>query len=243
MISKWQVILPIIMVFLVVSCYPGEDELVKKDYTGEELFRGIFFLQGEVAKSLETLRPHIDRKVESEKLSPENRSFHIEFVNEIITQIKSLDPSYFNNFRSQVQSENYYSIELALANGTQMIKAAGYKSEKLSATFKLMDEIQEKQVDFGSEKIKNLDFENKEDVETFKSILRQDYAIDIDDEQYVVACAPVLAVCLFVVVVGAVAAVVNVGWVYAEAWYYGFSQSENNIAFTNSLVSEIATDF
>lgn len=249
--SKWQVILPVILVFVMVSCYQ-DDEVAKQDYSGEEMFRGIFFLQGDVIHQLESLHADSDKLKISQKSNPESIEYFEDFVDEIVLQIESLDPDYFNNFKKQVESKNYYSIELALSNGTNMIKAAGLKSEKLSSVFRLMTEFEDKKVDFQTASIKKLDFKNPEDVSKLKSILKNDYSIDLDDEQYSVACVPVAAVCVVyaaaavvsiaAVAYTAVAAINAAAWVTVYAWVevWGGAQFENGIASNSLLVKEIA---
>ncbi|MEM0941856.1 MAG: hypothetical protein AAF600_18015 [Bacteroidota bacterium] len=224
----------------------------KKDFTGEEMFRGIFFLQGDVVNHLESLHADLDKLKVSQKANPESVEYFESFVDEIVAQIELLDPDYFDNFKSQFESNNYYSIELALSNGTSMIKAAGLKSEELSGVFRLMLEIENKKVDFESEDMKKLDFKNQEDVAKLKSILKNDYSIDLDDEQYSVACVPVAAVCVVyaaaavvsvaAVAYTAVAAVNATAWVTVYAWVevWGGTQSQPSIASNNVLVKEIA---
>lgn len=250
-ISPWRFITSVVMMFTVASC-SQDDEVVRKNHTGEELFRGVFFLQGEVPDDLESLKANVDQLRIAQKANPESVKFFEDFVDEIVLQTRLLDPGYFDNFKAQLESDNYYSIELALSNGRNMIKAAGLKSEKLSGIFRLMTDIENKQVDFAKENIEKLDLENPDDVAKLKSILKKDYSIDLDDEQYNVACLPVAAVCVVyaaaaVVSIAAVAytavAAVNaaaVATVYAwvEAW--GGAQFENGAASNNLLVKEIA---
>lgn len=242
------------LVFIAVSCYQ-DSEIAKQDYSGEELFRGIFFLQGDVVNNLESLKPRSNQLEVAQKANPESQEFFDELVDEIVMQIKLLDPEYFTNFKSQMASKNYYSMELALSNGTKMIKAAGLKSDKISGVFRLMVEIENKGVDFENEEFKTLDLEKPENVEKLKSILKKDYSIDLDDEQYNVACVPVAAVCVVyaaaavvsiaAVAYTAVAAVNAAAWVTVYAWVelWGSTNFENDVAFNDILVKEIAALF
>ena len=117
-----------------------------------------------------------------------------------------------------------------------------------------MLEIENKKVDFESDHMKQLDFSNQEDIAKLKSILKNDYSIDLDDEQYYPACIPVAAFCVYLVaaVVTSFAllshtAVASVQAVAVVAYYFlvevwGMNTSGNEIA-TNELILEIATVF
>ena len=188
----------------------------------------------------------------TQKASPESIEYFESFVDEIVTQINLLDPGYFDSFKSQLESNNYYSIELALSNGTRTIKTVGLKSKELSGVFRLMLEIENNKVDFESDHIKQLDFNNQEDVAKLKSILKNDYSIDLDDEQYnlvgIVIPIAVYAAAVFVSIAAvaytALAAVNAVAWVTVYAWVevWDINTSGNEIA-TNELILEIATIF
>lgn len=254
-ISKWQVMMPFVFIFIFVSCYNDDEPIAKKEYSGEELFRGIFFLEGEVAQSLESLKPNLDEMETTLKTNPEAKASYGDFANEIMSQINRLDPEFLDNFKSQIESDNYYSIELALGNGSRMIKAAGFASEKYSGIFKLASDVQEKNIDFNSEEFENLDLNNPEDIEKFKSLLKTNYQIDLDDENYQVACIPAIMICYAIAGVVSIAALaytalagvhvvaVMAYYVYSKVEFWGVNNSSNDIAKTDGLVTEIATAF
>ena len=97
-----------------------------------------------------------------------------------------------------------------------------------------------------------MDFNNQEDIAKLKSILKNDYSIDLDDEQYnlvgIVIPIAVYAAAVFVSIAAvaytALAAVNAVAWVTVYAWVevWGINTSGNEIA-TNELILEIATIF
>lgn len=255
-ISKWQIITPIVCIFIFFSCYnDDETAIVKKEYSGEELFRGIFFLEGEVAQNLESLKPNLDEMEKTLRTNPEAQGYYNDFANEILKQIQILDPGFLDSFKEQIKSDNYYSIELALGNGFRMIKAAGFASEKYAGIFKLMSEVQEKNVDFDSKEFEKLDLKNPEDIEKLKTILKENYAIDVEDDQYAIPCVPFAGFCIYYAVAGVVSiaaaayALVAAGQAIYIAVYvwkvevWGGINSSNNIAKSDLLISEIANLF
>jgi len=257
-ISKWQIILPMVCVFIFFSCFNDDQTaIVKKEYSGEELFRGLFFLEGEVAQRLESLKPNLDEMATAVKANAEIQKSYNDFTNEIMKQIKILDPDFLKNFKKQIHSDNYYSIELALGNGSRMIQAAGFASEKYSGLFRLASDVQEKQVDFTSAELAHLDLNNPEDREKFQSILKENYAIDVDDEKYIAACIPAVGFCIYYAIAGVVsiaafshtalgtvqAVAVFAYYVYSKVEFWGVNNSSNDIARTEGIIAEIAKIF
>jgi hypothetical protein len=226
----------------------------KTDYSGEALFRGLFFFQGDVPTKVQSLRPHYDQFKQASRDKKVDKAMQ-EFIDEMIVQIKQIDPTYFDQFKAQIQSDNMYGIELAIANGTKMIEAAGYRSEKYAGMFKLQHALEVKKVDFSKAEFQNLDLKTAEGVEKFKKILKKDYLIDLDDEQYKVACAPFGAVCVVILVaavyntaaaIHTAAAAVNAVAVvaaYLKVGLWGGFNAEMTGTAYDQLISEIAQTF
>lgn len=247
---KWYTVVPLSIALLVSSCYSDNESVSPKEYSGEELFRGIFFLQGDVADHLETLKLNTNSIRKTLKQNPNAEKEHMAFVDEIVNQVKNIDPGYFDQFKSQMQSQNFYGIELALTNGMKMIKVAGHRSSYASI-FQLADKINEKKVDFSSKEFKELDLSKDEDKAKFKSILKDTYAIDMDDEDYKVACVPAFAFCVglavFVTVAVAIHNTVALYVFYAGGFavteFWSGDASVKGIGLKDALVSEIASVF
>ncbi len=54
---KWYFTLPLCTIFTAFSCEFQKQEVVAvKEYSGEDLFKGLFFLEGEVAEIILKLR-------------------------------------------------------------------------------------------------------------------------------------------------------------------------------------------
>jgi SdpC family antimicrobial peptide len=91
-------------------------EKVKK-YSGEQIFRGFVFGQGEVAKKIPEI---FDQKTIKKLNSPEA----IKGVNEMLQVIKKEDPSYFQDLQNAVYSKNPQKVEDLLKKGGAIIKSS-----------------------------------------------------------------------------------------------------------------------
>lgn len=239
------------LIFLVFSCSNEEQEKPLADFSGEELFEALFFSSGSAAQYIQTIQPSVENLNVAITSNPEVGDFTSEFSSEIISEINGLDPTYFARFKEQLASDNYYSMELALANGSKMIKAAGYRSS-YSGMFKLMDDLNSKNVDFNDEALAGLDYSKEEDVDKLKDFLRQEYSIDLNNEDYKVACIPVAAVCIVyaaaavvsiaAVAYTAVAAVNAAAWVTVYAWVelWGGNTMMDTVGQNDVLIQELA---
>lgn len=87
---------------------------LNKSFTGEEIYRGIIFGQGEVAR----LFPELWTK---EKLELANTSEAIETVNYYMEKIKEKDNSFFENVKKYVNSRNPYAIDNIFKRGTEHV--------------------------------------------------------------------------------------------------------------------------
>lgn len=72
----------------------------------------------------------------------------------------------------------------------------------------------------------------------FKSLMKNKYEIDLDDENYKIACAPSLGFCIIVLVVAGVTLAVAVNYVVNLNEYWGGVKSQNSVG--NVLIEELA---
>lgn len=254
--SKMTVLIPVILTFIVSSCFQKEDLPsanlpTEENYSGEELFRGIFFLQGRVAQELNGLQQNLEQIEATMSLDENSRISYGEFSDEIINEINEIDPEFFEKFHTQLKSDNYYVIELALDNSRNMIMAAGLKSDKYSGLFKLVQETKNKGIDFRSQ-FGHLDFTNDVDVAQFKNEMKDVYQIDLDDEKYQVACVPAIAVCYAIAAAVSIAAVAYTAlagvqavavfayYVYSEVKFWGSQSIQDDDIMQKALINEIA---
>ncbi|KZS41633.1 hypothetical protein AWE51_19735 [Aquimarina aggregata] len=111
--------------------YGNNNEAIQEYYSGEEIFRGIFFLEGEAAYDLTVLRAKVNpinetintKSIEIQKLSRDIKD-------EIIEEIKNLNPDFFDDFRKHINSTDHHTIDLAITNGSEIIKIVGLNSKK-----------------------------------------------------------------------------------------------------------------
>src|SRR5688572_18970645 len=125
--SKPYLILPLCITLLFASCTKNEvnsdtgtsiSELSQKTYTGEQLFRGIFFAEGTVAAAINELKDlNIRNFLEGEEL---NRALY--FQDELIKRIAAEDPVFFNTFRLAMQSRDHLRIQTELKRAGEVVK-------------------------------------------------------------------------------------------------------------------------
>jgi SdpC family antimicrobial peptide len=243
--------LVVLLLAFAFSCNSEEDDKPLQNYSGEELFQALFFSSGEAAQHIQTIQSSVEKLNTALKANPEVKKFTTDFSAEIIQRINELDPTYFTRFKEQLASDNFYTMELALANGSKMIKAAGYRSS-YAGMFRLMDDLNEKNVDFSAAQLEDLDYTKEEDVQKLKDFLSQQYSIDLNSEDYKVACVPVAAVC----VVYAIAAVVSISaaaytalavvnaaaWITVYAWIelWGGDSMMETVGQNDVLIQELS---
>ncbi|MFC4077211.1 sporulation delaying protein family toxin [Salinithrix halophila] len=86
-------------------------------YTGKEIFAGLVFAQGPVAK----LFPEVwtDDVLEKAK-DPKSTAF----VNRLLDRIESKDPSYFNELQAAIQAKDHVKVDASLAKGGELLDQA-----------------------------------------------------------------------------------------------------------------------
>lgn len=131
-------------------------------YTGEELFKGIFFSDGKVAPRLSNFENSL--KIKSQFNKVQNIQFE-QFQNNLIQNIKKADPAYFYNFKSVMESGNLVSIRSELKNSGEMVKTitekmiSPKKGDILSKIEleKMKDEINLNNIDYLTKELVSLD--------------------------------------------------------------------------------------
>lgn len=105
---------------------------------GESIFRGIFFLEGNLIN--EKLPFLSDAKATfdlAKQNSPETRAFWDNMSRDIVQNIKQVDPTYFDRFKEKLSSDNMADVEGALAEASDRIFVAGLGSQKYKSLFGL----------------------------------------------------------------------------------------------------------
>lgn len=88
----------------------------KTDFSGEELFRGIVFLQGDVVNYIPELKKLKDSVPDAEPQGEE-----LELMNSIILVMNELDAAYFNNLKNAIDSNNPNQIKSELEYGGELL--------------------------------------------------------------------------------------------------------------------------
>jgi len=116
----------IAMVFSTSSVSAAGGKKVQQ-YGGKEIFRGLVFGQGEVAK----LFPEIWTK---DLLKEARKKEAVEFSNQMIAEIKVADSTYFNELKDAVYSGDHLKIQASLDKGGKLLsEQIEKKSETLQA--------------------------------------------------------------------------------------------------------------
>ncbi|WP_310549844.1 sporulation delaying protein family toxin [Paenibacillus glufosinatiresistens] len=105
----------------------GAEASSKEAYSGEDLFRGLFFVQGEVAKQLSSeIYTH-------DLYQTANTKEAVGQVDKIVANVEKLEPGYFNRLKGAVDSKNPLELERALGKGSELIYSA-LKSDGVNVT-------------------------------------------------------------------------------------------------------------
>ncbi|MFF2886254.1 sporulation delaying protein family toxin [Paenibacillus sp. NPDC057967] len=84
-------------------------------FTGEQLFAGLFFAQGEVAKRLS---PTLYSK---ELLAAANTPEALLAAKDVINKVKTQDAQFFSYFKSAIESKNPLQIQMAFERGGELL--------------------------------------------------------------------------------------------------------------------------
>lgn len=117
----------LISLLLAISCVKNDnvDSVKYKDNTisGEELFKTIFFLEGELAKKISYYQPVLAQIDKFEKQYPEYLDTKAQKIKNVVDLIKNNDNSYFDELKKSIESRDVKRVETAILRGTDLIKA------------------------------------------------------------------------------------------------------------------------
>ncbi|TGE25412.1 hypothetical protein E5K00_09545 [Hymenobacter aquaticus] len=92
-------------------------------HTGEELYRGIFFFEGEVAAKIpafDSYRASINKGLAQNPAFPAARRRNIDAI---VGAVRALDPTYFDRLQQAIQSRDFQRVKAALKQGTLLNEA------------------------------------------------------------------------------------------------------------------------
>jgi hypothetical protein len=121
--SKPFVVIPLISAMLIfsTSCQQTHDTQVAS-YTGEELFRGIFFMQGAVASKITLLK-----KIKQEYSFEEDNEVVVQYnhvINEVIDVMKSKSNNFFHRFKVAIESGDHMKVKGILDESAELVHAS-----------------------------------------------------------------------------------------------------------------------
>ncbi|MFF2908247.1 sporulation delaying protein family toxin [Paenibacillus sp. NPDC057934] len=112
------------LVFMNTSTTEAQANKNFTNFSGEELFRGLFLGQGEVVEYI----PELPSKKEI------NTEENIKFANDITEKVNNADDQYFNELREAVYSNNPKVISDSLEKGATLITSELTKMEEYVVT-------------------------------------------------------------------------------------------------------------
>lgn len=120
--------------FLAPSCAPNDliapdapttkSQREKVDYSGEELFRGIFFFEGRVAEQIPSFDAYRATIRKAGAQHPEVLVKRAQTVDALVKGVRSIYPTYFMELKQAIASENFERIKGAIRKGTALNEAA-----------------------------------------------------------------------------------------------------------------------
>jgi hypothetical protein len=131
--SKWYVNLPLCTLVAVISVQCNSSVEQPRVYSGEDLYRGIFLMQGEVADQISIFKK-IKTEFPFEKDAVAMEEFN-NIVDEVILILKNDNPGFFEKFKSQIQSGDHLQVKEVLDQGAEMLHYGLLKSPTVSAYY------------------------------------------------------------------------------------------------------------
>lgn len=106
-------------------------------FTGEELFRGIYF-----GSNINIPLRHVEELNNYRKtLSVEVNSQLDNYANLIVSKIKTRNANFFNNFKTKITSNNHYTIETALDESATLLNTVVYDIPEIRDELLLTERI------------------------------------------------------------------------------------------------------
>lgn len=185
-------------------------------YSGEELFQSIFFAYGDFSKNISMHRDIIS-KIE---LAPaEQKQAFIKRFNNFVNNVKTKNPSYFENFKSDILSGDNTTIQTAIGYGSISIyeNIAVIMPEIQPVLDKLEQDKQLESI-VASGEISQQDFDSLN--EKYQQFLSENYQMQPEGCSWAVACVIYAALAVHntvalttnIAAAGAIAVYLGVKW-------------------------------
>ena len=109
----------------------GSDKISKDNFSGEEMFRGIFFVEGNYANLIPELKTTQTTYLFQHLSSAEKHSLS-SVKNQIINQIKAENPSYFDNFKESLNTSNPIVVKEKLLEAKTLLTEKALELSKIN---------------------------------------------------------------------------------------------------------------
>lgn len=152
-------------------------------YSGVELFKAIYFLQGDAASKIQSLKANMENYKIAAQSNKNLGKLKEDFTSDIVSEINHLDPDYFENFKEDISSKDFFTIETALINGAKMVKAAGYRS-KYAPLFVLSEESNVKKVISNEKELGNQLVTENSELQKLQQYFKEKYSLNIDGASF-----------------------------------------------------------
>lgn len=182
------------------------------EYSGQEIFEGLFFFQNDLALQVSQLREVAVKIDEARAQNPETATYISGLASSTSAYINSNYPDFFGDFRAAMYSGDYYRIDQAIKQAGRLVEQAILTSDEYSSLYALGQEIG-KDPDLIAQ-IQSLDLTNEGDAKKLEALLANVKGFDEIDSKAVGVAAIVAAVYL---VAGAVNTVVAAYYLIAAA--------------------------
>jgi SdpC family antimicrobial peptide len=128
-LANMYAVAPLVVLMMFIGVRLGAAPAATIDYSGEDLFRGIFYGEGPVADRL----PYVSDLNPGEFLEKgDELQEYQDLKEEIIAGLSANNPSFFDNFRSQMLSSNHLTIQRGLEDAAEAIQEVSMQIARVS---------------------------------------------------------------------------------------------------------------
>ena len=210
--------------------------LVTDQFSGEEIFTGIFFMDNQISDEVSQLKS-VKEDMMQQPNAKEIMAMSDKLKDASIAYINEKYPQFFNELKEAAYSKNMYALESKIQESAMIIEQAGRLDPDFAEYFELGDQVQKDEALMGE--ISNLDLTQKEDQAKFQGLL------DESKIQYKL-CTPFIwcALAIFYIAVIAVTFVVALYSFWTKAAYKDVIKKEGSTSISREqMVSDLSTFF
>jgi hypothetical protein len=212
---------------LLVSCSQYESSEISqsnlKTYSGEELFKGIFFFQNEISEKIPQIK---ELKEKTFKITNDKNQ-----VNQILNNLSNLSvdfintnyPGFFKKFQSTIYSNDLFEIDKIINQASQLIEQTAIQSKEFSSIFNFAKAL-ETDINLRNE-IAKIDLNTEEGKNAMEELTKK-YINKIEINNAVKT--KYLCVTVFYAIAAVVSIAAVVYSVYAKVVYWGPKMLKSN---------------